>query len=80
MNLICQKGILCRWSLQVTLVDQLGSLRDSGSDADEEEGGRGGSSSGSSSSSQQEARRVAYFLFHNIRASHKRPWVQQSGG
>ena len=64
--------------LQVTLVDQLGSLRDSGSDADDEEGGRAGSSSGSSS--QQEARRVAYFLFHNIRASHKRPWVQQSGG
>ncbi len=28
----------------------------------------------------QEARRVAYFMFHNIRASRKRNWIQQSGG
>lgn len=27
----------------------------------------------------QEARRVAYFLFHNLRASRRRAWVQQSG-
>lgn len=27
----------------------------------------------------QEARRVAYFLFHNLRASRRRAWIQQSG-
>jgi hypothetical protein len=27
----------------------------------------------------QEARRVAFFLYHNLRASRRRNWVQQSG-
>ena len=27
----------------------------------------------------QEARRVAYFVFHNVRGPRRRPWIQQSG-
>ena len=52
--------------MQLTLVDQLGHGK--------EVGGPGGAGS------EQEARRVAYWLYHNLRASRKRTYIQQSGG
>ncbi|PRW44384.1 Mechanosensitive ion channel 10 [Chlorella sorokiniana] len=55
--------------LKLTLVDQIGSLN---------KAGKGGGGGGASTINEQEARRVAYFMFHNIRASRKRHWIQQS--
>jgi hypothetical protein len=53
------------FSPQLTLVDQLGHGKEAGA------GGAG---------REQEARRVAYFLYRNLRASGKRTYIQQSGG
>ncbi|KAL4418850.1 hypothetical protein ABPG77_004447 [Micractinium sp. CCAP 211/92] len=52
-----------RNQLKVGLVDRLGNMKRCGQTAEAEE---------------QEARRAAYFLYNNLRASRRRSWIQQS--